>query len=114
MKSFLQYITEAGIRRKVRVADSKKLSPREKVGARADVKGEQDKRTPRVIKRAKQEAEASEPLPTVGGIHAHAERLERVGQKVAGYASQMADVEKPGFVRARNNRLLSPRGNDGY
>jgi hypothetical protein len=118
MKTFLQYITEAGIRRKMRVLQAHEKNPTGRAlrsrFAQLDVKREQDKRTPRVINRAKQEAEASEPLPTVGGIHAHVERLERVSQKATGYAGQMADVEKPGFVRARNNRLLSPRGNDGY
>ena len=61
MKSFLQYITEAGIRRKVRVAKSKKLSPREQVGARADVKREEQKRAGRVERRA--EAEAARDVP---------------------------------------------------
>lgn len=137
MKSFLQYITEAGIRRKQRVAaatekqswdinfganalnpnisrNERRASISTARAAGADVEREQKKRTGRVIKRAKAEAEASEPLPTTGGIHAHVERLERVGQKAAGYAGQMADVEKPGFVRARGNPLLTPRGNDGY
>lgn len=137
MKTFLQYITEAGIRRKQRVAaatekqswdinfganalnpnisqNERSASIRTARAANANVKQEQKKRTGRVMRRAKAEAEASEPLPTTGGIHAHVERLERVGEKAAGYAGQMADVEKPGFVRARNNPLLSPRGNDGY
>jgi hypothetical protein len=62
MKSFLQYITEAGIQRKVRVADSKKLSPRERVGARADVKREEQKRAGRVERRAEAEAALDVPM----------------------------------------------------
>ena len=121
MKTFSQYLAEAGIRRKLRVLQSVETDPGstrgERVSARQDVAREQARRTGRVISRAKTEAESSEPLPTIGGtgiLHAHAERLERVGQKTYGYAAQMADVEKPGFVRARERRTLAPRGNDGY
>ena len=133
MKTFLQYITEAGIQRKLRVAKATErqaiatqylnpmASPGEKLaaarrarGAQLDVQREQNKRTGRVLRRAQAEAEASTPLPETGGIHAHVERLERVGEKAAGYAGQMADAEKPGFIRARERRSLAPRGNDGY
>ena len=136
MKTFFQFLSEAGIRRKQRVAaatekqswninfganalnpnisqNERSASIRTARTANADVKQEQNKRTGRVMQRAKAEAEASEPLPTTGGIHAHVERLERVGQKAAGYAGQMADVEKPGFANRRFSNL-APHGNDGY
>jgi hypothetical protein len=118
MKTFSQYLAEAGIRRKLRVLQAHEKNPKstrgQRVAARQDVQREQNKRTPRVLHRAKTEAEATTPLPTPGGIHAHVERLERVGEKAAGYAGQMADAEKPGFIRARERRTLAPRGNDGY
>lgn len=132
MKTFSQFLTEAGIRRKIRVAQATETaalaasldpmaSPAEKTAAvrtarlaSTDVKREQAGRTERVLSRAKAEAEAHVPAPTTGGIHAHVERLERVGEMAAGFAGQMADVEKPGFVRARERRKLAPRGNDGY
>lgn len=132
MKTFSQYLAEAGIRRKMRVDQATETaalaasldpmaSPAEKRAAastarlaRADLQRESGRRTGRVIRRAKAEAEASEPLPTTGGIFAHVERLERVGERAAGYAGQMAYAEKPGFIRARERRTLAPRGNDGY
>jgi len=127
MKTFLQYITEAGIRRKLRVAQAtetqaiaasldpmaspgKKLAAARRArGARLDVQREQNKRTDRVLRRAKAEAEESTPLPETGGINAHVERLERVGEKAAGYAGQMADAEKPGFIQARERRSLGKK-----
>ena len=116
MKSFLQYITEAGIRRKLRVLQSVENNPQstrgERIIAGQDVDREQRRRTGRVLNRAKAEAEASEP-PVTGGIYAHAERLERVGEKAGAYATQMAGAEKPGFARRRSTSL-APRGNDGY
>jgi hypothetical protein len=130
MKSFLQYITEAGIRRKERLAIATEkqagvvdtdptATPAEKTAANraakfadTEVRREQNKRIGRVLSRAKTEAEASEPPITTGGIYAHAERLERVGEKAGAYAIQMAGAEKPGF--ARRKRGLTPHGNDGY
>jgi hypothetical protein len=125
MKSFLQHLTEAGIRRKMRVAqatDTAALSasldpmasPSEKRAAAgtarlaaSDVKREQASRTGRVLRRAQTEAEARVPAPTTGGIYAHVERLGRVGEIATGFAGQMANVEKPGFIRARERRSFS-------
>lgn len=114
-------ITEAGIRRKLRVlkATEKQAETGSDIDwkqyklADQDVKREQQLRIPRVLNRARTAAETSEPPVTTGGIYAHVERLERVGQKAAGYAGQMADVEKPGFANRRFSSL-APRGNDGY
>ena len=116
--SFRGFLAEAGIRRKLRVLQAHEKNPtghalRSRF-ARLDVQREQNKRTGRVLRRAKAEAEAHVPAPTTGGIHAHVERLGRVGEMAAGFAGQMADAEKPGFIRARERRSLSPRGNDGY
>ena len=89
------------------------IDRRQNILARQDVTREQNRRTPRVLNRALTAAQASEPPVTVGGIFAHVERLERVGEKAAGYAGQMADAEKPGFANRRFSNLV-PRGNDGY
>jgi len=121
MKTFLQHLSEAGIQRKLRVlaATEKQaetgsaIDRRQNRLARQDVTREQQLRTPRVLNRARTAAEASEPPVTVGGIFAHVERLERVGEKAAGYAGQMAGAEKPGFANRRFSNLV-PRGNDGY
>lgn len=134
MKTFLQYITEAGIRRKQRVAaatekqaiaaDSEPgITPREKRAANVtailaaqDVEREQESRIGRVLKRAKSEAEHSEPsvsAHTAGGAWPHVERMERVGEKAVRYAGEMVNVEKPGFVGS-TKKPLTPRGNDGY
>jgi len=117
MKSFLQHITEAGILHKMRgdqQAETNAIaasldpmaSPAEKRAAnatariaRADLKRESDRRAGRVLRRAQTEAEARVPFPTVGGIHATIERMERVNDMALGFAKQMADAEKPGFVR---------------
>jgi hypothetical protein len=120
MKTFLQHLSEAGIQRKLRVL--KATRKQAETGSDADwkqyklagqdVDREQRLRTGRVIKRARTAAETSEPPVTVGGIYAHVERLERVGEKAAGYAGQMAGAEKPGFANRRFSNLVS-RGNDG-
>jgi hypothetical protein len=125
-------ITEAGIRRKLRLVkglENKALqageaapgeySPEEeaahqKLGwAQTDLGREQQARTPRVLQRAKLEAERNAPpVPPGSSIYTHVERLENVGELAAGYASKMADGEKPGF--ARRKKFGAPRGNDGY
>lgn len=121
MKTFSQFLSEAGIQRKLRVlkATQKQAETgsdadwKQYILAGQDVTREQNRRTPRVLNRALTAAQASEPPVTVGGIFAHVERLERVGERAAGYAGQMADAEKPGFANRRFSNLV-PRGNDGY
>ena len=120
MKTFLQHLSEAGIQRKLRVlkATEKQAETGSAIDrkqyklAGQDVTREQNKRTPRVLNRALTAAQASEPPVTVGGIFAHVERLERVGERAAGYAGQMAGAEKPGFANPRFSNLTP--GNDGY
>ena len=137
MKSFSQFLTEAGVRRKMRlvkglqnaalrageaaVRAGEYTSPEEEAAhdklkvAETDLGREQQRRTPRVIRRAKQEAEqATPPVPAGSGIYTHVERLETVGERAAAYAAQMADAEKPGFVSRPRRFFRLPGGNDGY
>lgn len=116
--SFRGFLAEAGIRRKLRVLQAHEKNPQstrgERVAARQDVAREQRKRTGRVLRRAEAEAQASEaPVPAGYGIYAHIERAERVGEKKIGYATQMADVDKPGFVLRKQNQIYY-HGNEGY
>ena len=134
MKTFTEFLTEAGIRRKLRLvaglqnaalqageAARGQYSPEEEAAydklkvAETDLSREQQRRIPRVIKRAKQEAEqATPPVPAGSGIYTHVERLEEVGERAAGYAAKMADAEKPGFVSKPRRFFRLPGGNEGY
>jgi hypothetical protein len=132
-KTFSQYLAEAGVRRKMRLvkglqnkvlrageaaprgqsSSEEEAAHRQLKWAEQDLGREQARRTPRVLKRAKLEAERNAPpVPPGSGIYTHVERLENVGELAAGYASKMADGEKPGF--ARRKKFGAPRGNDGY
>jgi len=105
MKSFLQYITEAGIRRKVRVADSKKLSPRERVGARADVKREEKKRAGRVERRAEAEAELDVPMSSStaqGRLKTKAARATLASE----YGESVKQGGNPAWLRPMKTTLI--------
>ena len=127
MKTFLQYLAEAGIRRKQRVAAATEraswklgiapispyVSGRERSAAirtaqtaETDVKQEQARRVPRIVRRAKAEAEAH--VPPYVSPEAKIERMGDVGSLATEYGKEMLRVEKPSFVRARVH------GNDGY
>ena len=134
MKTFTEFLTEAGIRRKLRLvaglqnkalqageaargqySPEEEAAHRELKGAETDLGREQQRRIPRVIKRAKQEAEqATPPVPAGYSIYTHVERLEDVGERAAGYAAKMADAEKPGFVSKPRRFFRLPGGNEGY
>jgi len=105
MKSFLQYITEAGIRRKVRVADSKKLSPRERVGARADVKREEQKRAGRVERRAEAEAALDVPMSSStaqGRLETKAARAKLASE----YGESVKQGGNPAWLRPMKTTLI--------
>jgi len=120
MKSFLQYITEAGIRRKQRLATAlerdswntqfnadftsseRSAAIRTARAAETDVKREQARRVPRIVNRAKSEAEAY--IPAYVSPEARIERMGDVGSMATEWGKEMLAVKKPGFVQ----------GNDGY
>jgi hypothetical protein len=105
MKSFLQYITEAGIRRKVRVADSKKLSPRKRVGARADVKREEQKRAGRVERRAEAEAALDVPMSSStaqGRLSTKAARAALASE----YGESVKQGGNPAWLRPMKSTLI--------
>ena len=105
MKTFLQYITEAGIRRKVRVADSKKLSPRERVGARADVKREEQKRAGRVERRA--EAEAALDVPMSSSTAQSRLSTKAARAKLASeYGESVKQGGNPAWLRPMKSTLI--------
>ena len=104
MKTFLQYITEAGIQRKVRVAKSKNLSPRERVGARADVKREEQKRAGRVERRAETEAARDVPMSSStaqGRLSTKAARAELASE----YGESVKQGGKPAWLRPIKSTL---------
>ena len=105
MKTFLQYITEAGIRRKVRVADSKKLSPRERVGARADLKREEQKRAGRVVRRAETEAALDVPISSStaqGRLKTKADRAKLASE----YGESVKQGGNPAWLRPMKTTLI--------
>lgn len=125
MKTFLQYITEAGIRRKQRLAaaterqswdinqganafnptisqNERSAAIRTARAAETDVKREQARRVPRIVSRAKSEAEAY--IPAYVSPEARIERMGDVGSMATEWGKEMLAVKKPGFVQ----------GNDGY
>ena len=105
MKSFLQYITEAGVRRKVRVADSKKLSPRERVGARADLKREEQKRAGRVERRAEAEAALDVPMSSStaqGRLSTKAARAKLASE----YGESVKQGGNPAWLRPMKSTLI--------
>jgi hypothetical protein len=104
MKTFLQYITEAGISRKVRVAKSKNLSPRERVGARADVKREEQKRAGRVERRAEAEAALDVPMSSStaqGRLSTKAARANLASE----YGESVKQGGKPAWLRPIKSTL---------
>jgi hypothetical protein len=135
MKTFSQYLAEAGIRRKQRVAAATERSSwdvnfganafnpnisnaqrsaaiRTDRAAHADVNAEQARRVPRIVRRATAEAEAH--TPTLNTPKAKIERMGNVGELATEWGKQMLAGEKPGFVQSARRSLGAPRGNDGY
>jgi hypothetical protein len=97
MKTFAQYLAEAGIARKVRVARSYALSPGEAAMARSEMKREEARRAPRVIRRA--EAEAAARTPAVPDTAQDVLDLKLTRAELAkGYGESMRYGGKPDWI----------------
>jgi hypothetical protein len=99
MKSFSQYLAEAGIRRKVRVARSYNLTPGETAVARSEMKREEAKRSGRVVRRA--ETEAAARTPFVLGPSTAQDQLDLKltrAELAKGYGESMRYGGKPDWI----------------